>query len=65
MSAGFSNMLKVLALVALVVGLGSCREHEQGRPLVYEQGQYGGKKDTPLTAEQDRALELRGRKQDF
>ena len=65
MSAGFTNMFKGLALVALVAGLGACREHEQDRPLRYEQGVYGGKKDTPLTAKQQRELELRGRKQNF
>lgn len=65
MSAGFANMLKGLSLVVLVAGLGACREDEQDRPLHYEQGVYGGKKDTPLTAEQQRELELRGRKQNF
>ncbi|WP_321341572.1 hypothetical protein [Breoghania sp.] len=63
MSAGFANILKVLALVLFAAGLASCREEEQGRPLHYVHGEYGGKKDTPLTAEQKRALELRGLKQ--
>ena len=60
-----TNICMVAALVALAVGLGSCREEEQGRPLHYTQGVYEGKKDTPLSAEQERALELRGRKQSF
>ncbi|WP_321504880.1 hypothetical protein [Breoghania sp.] len=63
MSAGFSTVLKVLALVVFAAGLASCREEEQGRPLHYVHGEYGGKKDTPLTAQQERALQLRVLKQ--
>lgn len=65
MSPIAKNCIKALVLLAIAAGVASCREQEQDRPLLYEQGQYGGKKDTPLTPEQERALELRGRLQKF
>ncbi|MDJ0931408.1 hypothetical protein [Breoghania sp.] len=63
MPPALTTVLKIAALAAMAAGLASCRDHEQGRPLHYEQGTYGGKADTPLTEEQQRALRLRGRMQ--
>lgn len=47
----------VLALLgAVAFGVSGCREAERGRILMYEQGVYLGKADTPLDAEQERLL---------
>lgn len=41
-----------LAVVLLLsVGLGACREEEQGRKLFYEKGIYGGQSDTEIPDE--------------
>lgn len=55
----------VLLAVALAGGLSSCREDEQGRPLTYEKGVYGGAEDQPLPPGTDQALQQRARYQSF
>lgn len=45
--------------VVLAAGLGACREHEQGRPMSYEKGVYGGQMDDPLTDEARQRLRQR------
>ena len=53
-----------LAAVLLALGgLSACREHEQGRPLIYHQGEYEGQPDTPLSEEDLRVLQQRALKQ--
>jgi hypothetical protein len=60
---GVSAGLVVSLLVLATLGLGGCREEEQGRPISLEKGEYAGKPDTPLTEEQLRALQQRGKLQ--
>jgi hypothetical protein len=62
------HFLKVggLALaLALMLGLGACREEEQGRPLYYDKGTYGGQQDSGISEAtfqelKQRALEQKG-----
>ena len=48
-----------LILTLAVAALSACRDHEQGRVLMYEKGTYLGKKDTALSADVRAALEQR------
>lgn len=59
------NALACLLISAFAMGLASCRESEQDRPLIYHNGVYGGKPDTELTDQQRRELQLRGQNQKF
>jgi len=53
---------KTTALVlGAVLALAGCREEEQGRPLSFDPGVYRGEKIQPLTNDQIRALQDRGR----
>ncbi|MBB3064681.1 MULTISPECIES: hypothetical protein [Limibacillus] len=55
----------LLALSLMLVGglLGACREEEQDRVLLLKPGEYQGKMDAPLTAEQMEELRIRQRQQ--
>lgn len=52
-------MLIVCLGVAMAAGLAGCRDDEQGRPLMYEEGVYGGQHDDPLTEEARERLRQR------
>lgn len=52
----FTKLTFCLLAAALVVG--GCKDER--RPLSYEKGVYGGKKDTALTSEKLHALRHRG-----
>jgi hypothetical protein len=53
-----------LALALLLsVGLGACREEEQGRRLLYEKGTYGGQSDTDIPDETLNNLRQRANQQ--
>lgn len=54
-----SSLWIAAPLTAVVLLLTGCDEAEQDRTLYYQQGEYQGKADTPLTPEQ--LDELRGR----
>jgi len=48
--------LLVAGIVAASLGLGACRDDEQGRSLADNKGHYAGKPDTPLSNDARRAL---------
>lgn len=48
-------------VVGAVLALAGCREEDQGRPLSFDPGVYRGEKLPPLTNDQIRALQDRGR----
>lgn len=56
--------LGLFALV-LVLPAAGCREDEQGRPLHFEKGVYGGSEDETLTQQDRDALRERAREQNF
>ena len=51
--------LAIGAAALMVTALGACRGDEQGRPLTYEKGVYGGQPDESLSEEQRRELNRR------
>lgn len=55
----------IVGAAVLVLGLGACRESEQGRPLSLQKGVYQGQKDTPLNEAQLRELQHRGNQQKY
>jgi len=57
--------LVFVAAAILALGLGACREQEQGRPLAYQKGVYQGQEDPALSDEQIRDLQRRGQQQKF
>lgn len=50
-------------LVAVGLALGGCRENEQNRPLMFEQGTYLGKPDQPLSEQKIEELRHRAEQQ--
>ncbi len=56
-----ATMMGLAAAVALT--LGSCREEEQGRRIMFEPGVYKGKADTPISAAVRRSLSTRAQRQ--
>ena len=46
----FKNYLLIFFMLTSLF-LSGCREEEQGRPLSYDKGVYGGKADASLSAE--------------
>ncbi len=48
---------------AVALTLGSCREEEQGRRIMFEPGVYLGKADTPISAAARRSLSTRAQRQ--
>lgn len=57
--------LAIVGATILALGLGACRESEQGRPLAYEKGVYLGPQEAPLSEAQLRELQRRGNQQQF
>ncbi len=57
------SLIFVIIFSAALVVLAGCKPEEQGRPLRYQKGVYGGKADEKLTAEEIRQLRLRGETQ--
>lgn len=55
----------VVFALCLLLPLAACREEEQGRPLTYEKGVYGGPEDEALTEEDREELRMRARDQNF
>lgn len=59
------KLLVAVLLMSVSLGLGACRESEQDRFKIYEQGVYKGKKDDTLSADvrtavRNRAVEQSG-----
>jgi hypothetical protein len=52
-------------VIGLALALQSCREDEQGRPLIHEKGSYQGQPDQTLTNEQVETLRQRSTGQKF
>lgn len=52
------RFLAIFLMLAGVVSLAGCKDTD--RPLSYNKGEYAGKADTKLTAEQVEALRQRG-----
>ncbi|MDP2621551.1 MAG: hypothetical protein Q8P46_15505, partial [Hyphomicrobiales bacterium] len=57
--------LAIIGATILALGLGACREGEQGRPLTYQKGVYQGPQDTPLSDAQLEELRHRGSAQKY
>lgn len=55
----------VVGATILTLGLGACRESEQGRPLSYQKGVYQGQEDQSLSDAQLQELRQRGRAQKY
>ena len=53
------NILKFIALTAVVAALSACAEEEQNRLLSYDKGTYLGKADQSLSTGQVRQLMMR------
>ena len=53
------NILKFIALTAVVAALSACAEEEQNRLLSYDKGSYLGKADQSLSTDQVRQLMMR------
>lgn len=51
--------IAILAVAAMAIGLGACREEEQDRPLTFEPGVYGGAPDQELTDDARQTLDQR------
>ncbi len=51
-------LVAVLGLL-LAAGLSACRDSEQGRPMAYEKGVYGGQQDESLSDEARERLRQR------
>ena len=49
----------VMAIIGIAAGLQSCRDDEQGRPMVKQKGVYEGQADEPI--DQQRLLDLKTR----
>ena len=46
------NLLLILTMLAVCgVAVSACKKEEQGRPLRFEKGTYGGASDTALSEE--------------
>ena len=60
-----SRWIIVLAAASLTAVLAGCRENEQGRPLSFDKGTYGGQVDQSIDAETRRQLQDRVRLQNF
>lgn len=50
------------AIILCGMALSACRSEEQGRPLRFEKGTYGGAPDTALSEEVRRNLRARAEK---
>lgn len=57
--------LAVIGATVLALGLGACRESEQGRPLTLQKGVYPGQKEAPLSDAQLHELQHRGNLQKY
>jgi len=57
--------LAIIGATVLALGLGACRESEQGRPLSFQKGEYQGQEDTALSDAQLRELQHRGNQQNY
>lgn len=55
----------VLAALLCALALGGCREEEQDRILLYEQGEYRGEPDERLQQAEIEELRSRARRQQF
>lgn len=64
MTSGYRRLSILVGLTALAM-LAGCREHEQGRPLLYSKGTYQGKPDTDLSADTLEELRLRAQHQSY
>lgn len=52
-------LIAFAVIIASGVTLSACREEEQGRPLEFQKGTYGGAPDTQITEETRRKLRAR------
>jgi hypothetical protein len=57
--------LAIIGATILALGLGACRQSEQGRPLTYQKGVYQGPVDKPLSDAQLQELRHRGSAQKY
>jgi len=57
--------LAIVGATVLALGLGACRESEQGRALSFQKGEYQGQQETALSEAQLRELQHRGSAQKF
>lgn len=48
MMSGAKQALLAVAIVGLAAGISSCRDEEQGRPMVKQKGVYEGQADEAL-----------------
>ncbi|MBO6758855.1 MAG: hypothetical protein JJ902_21170 [Roseibium sp.] len=60
-----TRILKTAGVIALLVGLGACRELEENRPIKLDKGNYDGPADQALSEETQRELRARGTLQGF
>ncbi len=63
-----ARRLSLLAMVVSIVGvaaLSGCREDEQDRIMVFEQGTYQGNPDSTLASDQVGELRARAREQQY
>lgn len=57
------NLFIILTVLAVSgVAVSACKKEEQGRPLSFTKGTYGGAPDTALSEETRRALRARADK---
>ncbi len=55
-------LISLAAIIFCGMALSACRQEEQGRPLRFEKGTYGGVMDTALSEEVRRNLRARADK---
>lgn len=61
--ADIRHLVWLCGIAALMLGMAGCRENEQDRVLMFEQGKYLGKPDQSLSPEQVDELRQRARLQ--